>query len=123
MARFQQLFLMITTNLEPEIFDRLRSYSNLNSNEEVCGFIVEKDGLVDFIPVDNKHPDKKHFVLISPKDYLRIKNEYTIMYYFHSHVSNCDFSETDIVYQKYHNIDMLLYDNNRDLFKEMKCKL
>lgn len=110
-------------NLNPEIFDKLRFYSKTYPDEEVCGFIVEKNGFVDFLPVDNKHPDKKNFALISPRDYLNIKKDSNILYHFHSHVSGNNFSETDLFYQKYHNINMLLYDINADLFKESKCKI
>jgi len=110
-------------NLKPEIFEKLRFYCKENSNEEVCGFIVEKDNAIDFIVVDNKHPNKENYALISPKDYLNIKNKYTILYHFHSHIDNSDFSETDIFYQKYHNMHMLLYNINEDVFKERKCKL
>lgn len=110
-------------NLPIEILDKLRFYSKKCPNEEVCGFIIEKNGFLDFLSVDNKHPDKRNFALISPKDYLNIKKENNILYHFHSHVSGSCFSEIDLFYQKYHNINMILYDVNEDLFKESMCKI
>lgn len=110
-------------NLKPEIYETLRSYSNKNPNEEVCGFIVEKESLIEFIGVDNKHPKKEKYALISPKDYLQIKNNYNILYYFHSHPESFDFSNTDLFYQKYHNLNMIIYDVKQNVFKEKKCKL
>lgn len=110
-------------NLKPEIYEELRSYSNKNPNEEVCGFIVEKDSLIKFIPVDNRHPEKQNHVLVSPKDYLQIKNNYNILYYFHSHPESFDFSDVDLFYQKYHNLNMIIYDIKENVFKEKKCKL
>lgn len=109
--------------LNPEIYDELKRYSNENPKEEICGFIVEKDNLIKFISVENKHPDKNNYVLISPKDYLLIKNNYKILYYFHSHPIGSDFSETDLFYQKYHNLNMIIYDVSSNLFKEKKCKI
>jgi len=105
-----------------KIISDIKSYSIENSHKEVCGFIVQKQNNFIFIPVENRHPDQANFFLISPKDYLSIKNEYTIIYFFHSHVNNNFFSKLDILYQKYHNIDMLLYNIATDELKEMKCK-
>jgi proteasome lid subunit RPN8/RPN11 len=60
-------------NLKPEIYNQLRKYSKTFTEEEVCGFIVEDQGFVKFISIENKHPEKNAHVLISPKDYLSIK--------------------------------------------------
>lgn len=110
-------------NLKHEIYDELRNYCNRYPKEEVCGFIVEKNDLIKFIPVENKHPNKNNYALVSPKDYLSIKNNYKILYYFHSHPEGSDFSETDLFYQKYHNLNMLVYDVSNNIFKEKKCKI
>lgn len=109
--------------LKHEIYNELKKYSNENSTEEVCGFLVEKNNVVEFIKVDNKHPDKNNNVLISPRDYLYIKNNYKILYYFHSHPKGSDFSKIDLFYQTYHNLDMIIYDISNDMFKEKKCKI
>lgn len=105
-----------------DIINDIKKYSFENSSQEVCGFIVEKNNYILFLPVENKHPESNNFVLISPKDYLKIKNNYSILYFFHSHIDNPFFSELDILYQKYHNINMLIYNISTDEIKEMKCK-
>lgn len=110
-------------NLKPEIYDELRKYSNSHPEEEVCGFIVQDQESVKFMSIENKHPKKNAHVLVSPKDYLSIKNNYKILYYFHSHPIGPDFSETDLFYQKYHNLNMIVYDVTNDIFKEKKCKI
>lgn len=106
--------------LKPEIYNTLRDYSLKNKDKEVCGFIVKNSFDVLFIPIINNHPNDNIFFLISPKDYLSIKNKYCILYLFHSHLQDTTFSETDLKYQKYHNINMLLYRIPSDLFEE-KC--
>lgn len=110
---------MIISN---DIIDKIKKYSIDNSSQEVCGFIVKENDNISFLPVENKHPDLNTYFLISPKDYLKIKNSYNIIYFFHSHIDNPDFSELDIFYQKYHNIDMIMYNISTDEIKEMKCK-
>lgn len=118
---FQQPFLMIM-KLSDDILKKIKKFALENANVEVCGFVVEKDDLINFIKIDNRHPDFEHHFLISPIDYLKIKKEYNIIYLFHSHFENTCFSETDIKYQKYHNLNMLLYVIKSDSFLEMMCK-
>lgn len=114
-------FLMIT-KLNDDVLKKIKNFALENANVEVCGFIVEKNNLIDFIKIDNRHPDLEHNFLISPIDYLKIKKEYNILYLFHSHFENLCFSEMDIKYQKYHNLNMLLYVIKSDSFLEMMCK-
>lgn len=119
LALFHRHFLMIIQN---NLLLEIKNYCKDNPFEETCGFIVESDNNLIFIPIKNRHLDKKNYFLISPKDYIEIKNKYKIEYFFHSHLSNPFFSKLDILYQKYHNIDMLLYNVSTDELKEMKCK-
>lgn len=121
MELFQLPFLMIM-KISDDILKKIKKFALENANVEVCGFIVEKNNFIDFIEIDNKHPDFEHHFLISPIDYLKIKKEYNILYLFHSHFENACFSETDIKYQKYHNLNMLLYVIKPDSFLEMMCK-
>ena len=86
---FLQHFLMIIKN---NLLLQIKNYCKSNATEETCGFIVESDNDLIFLPVENKHLDKKNYFLISPKDYLEIKNKYKIIYFFHSHLSNPSFS-------------------------------
>jgi hypothetical protein len=105
-----------------KIISDIKKYSNSNLDSESCGFIVESDHSLLFLPVENKHPDKKNYFLVSPLDYLKIKNKYKILYFFHSHFSNSSFSDLDVFHQKYHNMNMLLYNLDTDEMLEMKCK-
>lgn len=108
--------------LKNELLNEIKALSEQYSQFEICGFIVEDDNTYKFIEVENKHPDKEKHFLISPKDYLDIKNKFQIVYLFHSHPNGGNFSKTDFQYQKYHNLNMLMYDVKNDIFKEMKCK-
>lgn len=93
-----------------------------SKHKEVCGFIVSDNNIERFIEIENKHPDNINNFLISPIDYLSIKKNFIIKYLFHSHNNSDSFSQTDIHYQKYHNIDMLIYNIRTDNWSEMKCK-
>lgn len=106
--------------LPNQICDQIKEYCLKNKDLETCGFITEKDNLISFLPVENKHPDKERFFLISPDDYLKIKKDYNILYLFHSHPVDASFSNFDLKYQKYHNINMLLYNIVTDLFEEKR---
>lgn len=119
MERFHLHIHMI---INPEIAEKLKKYSKDNLDFEVCGFIVKNDKNLQFIPVENKHTDKRNYFLVSPRDYLAVKDKYKIIYFFHSHLNKNSFSNLDILYQKYHNIDMLIYNIDSDEFIEMKCK-
>ena len=122
LCHLEDFLLLSHMIINDKILAEIKNYSVANLHKEVCGFVVlEKDDLL-FIKTENRHPDEKNFFLISPKDYLNIKNNYKILYFFHSHIDNAFFSELDILQQKYHNINMLLYDLKSEEFKEMKCK-
>ena len=110
------------TMLKNNLLNDIKFLCKQNYQFEICGFIVKDDNTYKFIQIDNKHPDKENNFLISPKDYLEIKNKFKIIYLFHSHPNGGDFSQMDLKYQKYHNLDMLVYDMKEDLLKEMKCK-
>jgi len=95
--------------LTSEILDEIKDYALENKDIEVCGFVVKNNEQIIFKPIANNHPSKESFFLVSPKEYLEIKNKYEILYLFHSHPIGFDFSEIDLKYQKYHNINMLLF--------------
>lgn len=105
-----------------ELLNSIKSYCNKNPLVENCGFIVQDAEKLIFLPVINKHPDSTNYFAISPRDYLDIKQKYKIKYLFHNHRSEKSFSNIDIHYQKYHNLNMLLYVLDSDEFKEIKCK-
>lgn len=98
---------MINQLLKNEIIE----YCLNNLQEESCGFIVKtKDGKIIFSPCVNMHPDKINNFLISPKDYLQAKSNGQILFLFHSHFNSDSFSEADIFYSKYHNLNMIIYN-------------
>lgn len=94
----------------------------LNKTSEVCGFIIFDGVEESFVELENKHPEANNFFLISPIDYLYVKNKFTIKYLFHKHNNSDSFSESDIHYQKFHCLDMLIYNATTDNWSEMKCK-
>jgi proteasome lid subunit RPN8/RPN11 len=106
--------------LASEILNEIKDYALRNKDIEVCGFVVKNNEKIIFKPIANSHPSKETFFLVSPKEYLEIKSKYQILYLFHSHPIGFDFSKIDLKYQKYHNINMLLYNVAADLFQE-KC--
>lgn len=116
---FQQLFHSIMIN--NELKDHIKSIC-INKSSEVCGFIVYDGNKESFIELENKHPLSNDFFLISPIDYLSVKNKFTIKYLFHKHNNSDNFSESDIHYQKFHCLNMLIYNVNTDNWSEMKCK-
>ena len=83
--------------LASEILDEIKDYALRNKDIEVCGFVVKNNEQIIFKPIANNHPSKESFF------------KYEILYLFHSHPIGFDFSETDLKYQKYHNINMLLF--------------
>jgi len=91
--------------------DEIIQYCLVNPQEESCGFIVKtNDEKIIFLPCTNMHPDKINNFLISPKDYLQAKLNGQILFLFHSHLNNDSFSEADIFYSKYHNLNMIIYN-------------
>lgn len=108
--------------LKNNLLNEIKILCNQNRDFEICGFIVEDGDNYKLIQVDNKHPNKERNFLISPRDYLEVKNKFKIIYLFHSHPDGEEFSEMDFQYQKYHNLNMLMYNVKNDFFKEMMCK-
>ncbi len=116
---FQQPFHLIMIN--NDLKEHIKSIC-INKTTEVCGFIVFDGNKEFFLELENKHPRSDNFFLISPIDYLSVKNKFTIKYLFHNHNNSDSFSESDIHYQKFHCLDMLIYNVNTDNWSEMKCK-
>ena len=74
LCHLEDFLLLSHMIINDKILAEIKNYSVANRHKEVCGFVVlEKDDLL-FIKTENKHPDEKNFFLISPKDYLNIKN-------------------------------------------------
>lgn len=96
----------------------IKKYCLANKNIETCGFVIKNNQDMIIFPVENKHPNNINYFLISPKDYLSAKILGEIIYLFHSHLIDSSFSDLDLMHQKYHNMDMLLYKIPSDSFEE-----
>jgi len=87
--------------------------------KECCGFIVEKENDFYCIKSDNiaKIPTRDFKIKIS--DYLNIKNQYNILYIYHSHCDEkyTEFSGKDILSSDGIGINYLLHVVNTDIFK------
>ena len=116
MADFQvQLVMIIDFHLKKEL-SKLLKQKSIDSNKEICGFLIKKDSIYDqFIECNNVHPDPINYFLISPKEC--IFDDDVIL--FHSHPAHCDligFSEWDLKNQEYFYLKMLVYSVNNDEF-------
>lgn len=107
--------MIIDSQVKKELIELLK-YKSKNTNEEICGFLIKKNGVYDtFIECKNLHPDPINYFLISPKEY--IFDDGVIL--FHSHPNHSDlkgFSDWDLENQKYFYLDMLVYSVNNDSF-------
>ena len=86
---------------------------------ECCGFIVNKDSnRQEFIKSKNFSKQSNCFE-ISPAEYLNIKNNYDILYIYHSHPNTKDenFSYLDKQMSKNLLINLILYIIDLDIFK------
>jgi len=108
--------------LQHDILDKIKQICEKNPDFESCGFVVEKDCVLHVLEQKNVHPDSKSYFVISPIDFLNIKKDFAIKYVFHSHVNNPNFSDFDVKYQKYYNIDMVIYDISSKTFNFLECK-
>lgn len=87
---------------------------SINSDREICGFIIKNDSGYSYKSCVNIHPDPINYFLIDPKECV-FKN--SILFHSHTINSNIDgFSEWDLENQKYFYLPMLLYSVNKDKF-------
>lgn len=117
MVDFPALLVMNIDCLTPELLNELKEIS-INSEEEICGFLIKSNDDYFFKRCKNIHPDPKNYFLISPKEYNF--DDGTIV--FHSHPKNPDdkgFSDWDLENQFYFCLPMLLYSviNNEFHYK------
>jgi proteasome lid subunit RPN8/RPN11 len=110
------------TNLPLNICEKIKENCLKDKISESCGFVIRQNEFLYVIELPNNHPQKENFFVISPLDFLKVKKQGTIEYVYHSHLNNRGFSETDRIYQKYHNINMVVYDISSDSFSYLTCK-
>lgn len=69
---------------------------SLKKDEEVCGFIVNDNGIVKIYPIENKSTDKEVYFVIPAKEYLYVEKKFEILGVYHSHIfGNSEPSEMD----------------------------
>lgn len=110
------------TNLPLDICEKIKEYCLKNKTSESCGFVIQKNDGLEVVEMINNHPQKEDFFIISPLDFLKVKEQGVVEYVYHSHLNGIEFSETDRIYQKYHNINMIVYDISSDSFNYLMCK-
>jgi proteasome lid subunit RPN8/RPN11 len=90
---------------------------------ECCGFIVKDNKKIKCIKTKNISKQKNYFFKVSIEDFLNIKDNYNILYIYHSHtIDNSEFSGLDKSCAKHLMVDMVLYNIKQDQFNYFKCK-
>lgn len=96
----------------------IKNHAKDSFPNECCGFIVEKNGKIDCIKCDNVAINKEQDFQIKVDDYLNIKDQYNILYVYHSHTNdNENFSDTDKMYSDEMALNYLMYHLKTDQFK------
>ena len=103
--------------MNTRIKNKIKYHAIEKSPDECCGFIINKDGKADVIQCENIARDPKNNFKISARDFLSIKNQYEILYCYHSHLDEENFSLLDKLTAKQLNLDLILYIKNKELFK------
>lgn len=103
--------------MNTKIKNKIINHAKKESPLEACGFIVEKNGDIDVIECQNIAKDPQNNFKISSKDYLINKNLYEILYIYHSHEEEEEFSVVDKICSEEIKIDMILYIINKNMFK------
>lgn len=99
------------------IKDKLRNFSSKHPKEEVCGFVVIKQGEIDLVKCVNRAEDRENHFLIPAIEYLNVKKENPILGVFHSHVfSDSDPSSFDIAMAESSCLPMIIYSNKDKKF-------
>tara|TARA_A100000171_G_scaffold1430_1_gene1620 strand:+ start:4555 stop:4926 length:372 start_codon:yes stop_codon:yes gene_type:complete len=70
------------------IKNKIKKACNKNLKQEICGFVVFKDGDFDILECENKSdiPDKEFY--IPSKDFLYAKKNYDLVAVYHSHINS-----------------------------------
>lgn len=106
-------------NLEDNmnIREKLKNFASKNLKEEVCGFVVIKNGELDLIKCENRAEDKQNQFLIPAKEYIHIKRKNHILGIFHSHAfGNSKPSSFDIAMADSSCLPMIIYSNEERKF-------
>ncbi len=97
--------------LTEEIKQRIRYLAGKSYPEEVCGFLTNKG----IMPIDNTAAEPLHFAEIDPLSYAKAEAE-GIVFMYHSHAKDSNFSQQDVLVCKQLNIPFVLYCVESDKF-------
>lgn len=102
--------------IEKKILEEIKEISWKSPEREVCGFIVYSEGEVFVKDCKNIHPDPLQFKIKS-QDFLKIKNNYKLLYLFHSHINeSSSLSESDKIKSNSLGLKFVVYSLRDDTF-------
>jgi len=88
-----------------------------NVQIEMCGFVVEKDGEFDVVPMKNRSPNPKEEFYIPAKEFLYVKTNNKIVAVYHSHTrGGCEPSDFDIKTAEMICYPFVMYSLERNTF-------
>tara|TARA_R110000851_G_scaffold115146_2_gene240946 strand:+ start:708 stop:1040 length:333 start_codon:yes stop_codon:yes gene_type:complete len=101
------------------VYKEIKKIAEDNHLEEVCGFVLEKDGKLFVQEAYNEAENKEELFQINPIQYLKaFKASDEIIAVFHSHPQGAaDPSSFDIEMAKHCCLDFLIYSLEFDEFK------
>jgi len=103
----------MNTKIKNKIINHAKNQDPL----ECCGFIIEKNGDLDVIECENIAKDPLNNFKISSRDFLVNKHHHNILYIYHSHNEEENFSIMDKICSEESKIDMVLYVLKKNIFK------
>ena len=102
--------------MENEYLDEAKQYAVVNPCMEVCGLIIDCNGIKKFLKCENKSKDPRDSFTIHPLEYLKAKAYGDVLACFHSHIKDSSFSAQDIFNSFKHNLTYYLYNIKKDKF-------
>lgn len=95
-------------NLIDKVKERIRNEAK-NSKDEICGFILEKDGTPRIFSCQNSALNPHSLFKISAREFLMAENFGNIVAVYHSQFEKDELSESDIKNRDHHNLPYVLY--------------
>jgi proteasome lid subunit RPN8/RPN11 len=100
-----------------KVKEKIKSFSLDQQPKEACGFVFEKNNVIDVFPCRNFSENPTTNFSISPKDYLKALRLGKIIAVYHSHTDGTkDFSSYDLINSLGHSLIFILYDVIEDSF-------
>lgn len=102
---------------------KLKEICEKKTNQEVCGFMLEKDGVKTVLECANVAPDKTNYYQICPLEVLNaFKNYDKVLCVFHSHpYSDENPSPFDIEMAEHFGVPFWIYSlKTKNIFKYEK---